>query len=380
MYFQQRFLEEAKTFGGLAGLDTIDLPKSGLLSGIEFYLYGVCGAGAADPDVWLFDRLTKVEVIANGSQVIKSFSGEQILADMFYKKTPLWSHDMKNMSGGSCEVFMHINFGRFYHDPEYALDLSQLNDPEIRLTYAFAATSVSGWTNGTAMTATPSRSTVCHLIVDPETQPLGYIRTTELYRHTSGVSKKERMTVPKGGIFSNLYVQAWYKQQGWGVILDKLSLDLDSGRIIPFEVGPQQLAAENLRQYGMGEMMLQLSAKGGQAYPMPFEQGMLGPVVIGLIDAMQSSLDLWANYSSFAFRDTSDGVTPEVGNTNCQASIKGIWPFSVASLPYFDPMNKATWLDTNKYSEVAVVVEETASGGTNATIKLIGDEVVTSYL
>ena len=101
MYIQQRYLEEAKTFDATSGLDTIKLPKAGLLSGIEMRVWGTCGTGADKPDVWLHDRITKAELVVNGSKVVKSLSGDQILADMLYKKTDILSNDLKNLSGAS---------------------------------------------------------------------------------------------------------------------------------------------------------------------------------------------------------------------------------------------------------------------------------------
>jgi len=380
MYWHQRLLEESKTFGALAGLDTIELPNKGLLGGVDVKVWGTCGTGAADPDVWLYDRLTKIEVIVNGSQVVLSVSGEQLMALMLYKGCPIFPHDLKNMSGASCEVFMHIPFGRFWHDTEYLLDLSRVVDPEIRLTYAFAATSVGGWTNGTAMTAAPSRTVVTHILVDGPTESLGYIKTSELYRFTSGSAKKENMMIPRGPTYSNLYVQSWYVSQGWGVILDKLSLNLDMGAVIPFELGPNEVLVQNLRQYGEFRISQQFSAKGGQAYPCPIEDGVMLNPMIGLTDAEGSALDLWANYSSIPFRKTSDGVTPVTGNVNVNVTFIGAWPFSVVALPNFDPKDERTRLDTSRFGDVMVRVEETTTGGTNATIKLLGDEVVTGYL
>ena len=158
MYFQQRMLEENRAFAGLSGIDTVDLPNEGILSGIAIRVWGTCGNSAADPDVWLHDRLTRVEVVVNGSQVVKSYSGEQLQAMMLYKKTPLLGHDLKNMNNASCWETFYINFGRHYHDTEYALDLSKVKDPELRFTYNFAATATHGWTNGVAMTAAPSEA------------------------------------------------------------------------------------------------------------------------------------------------------------------------------------------------------------------------------
>ena len=246
MHFQQRYLEEAKTFAATSGLDTIELPNKGLLSGIELKVWGTCGTGADKPDVWLHDRLKKIELIVNGSQVVKSLTGEQLLADMLHKETPIFSHDIKNMSGASCEEFFHLNLGRFYHDLDYMLDLSKVSDPELRIEYDFTKTSQNGWTNGVAMSAAPSRSTICHLLRDPPGAPRGYIKTSEVYRFTGSASKKENMTPPRGPVYSNLYVQSWYPSQGLGYILDKLELNFNNDALIPLSVGPNELASEKI--------------------------------------------------------------------------------------------------------------------------------------
>jgi hypothetical protein len=379
MYFQQRYLEEAKAFAATSGLDTIELPNKGLLSGIEMRVWGTCGAGGDKPDVWLHDRLTKVELVVNGSKVVKSLTGEQILADMLYKKTPIQPHDIKNMVAASCEEYFHINLGRHYHDLDYMLDLGRVNDPELRIEYDFTKTSQNGWTNGVAMSAAPSRSVICHLLRDAPITPKGYIKTSEVYRFTSGVSKKENMTIPKGPMYSNLYLQSWYKDQGIGYLLDKLELNLNNDAIIPIRVGPTELASEVTRMYGVFIIHQQMSVKGGQAYPCPLEQGKLANLMVGLIDAEGSSLDLWGNSSPISFRKTSDGVTPVTGNVNVNATFIGIWPFSVSAIPLFDPWDERTWIDSSKLGDFWLRVEENASGGTSAVLKLLADEVVTKY-
>jgi len=379
MYFQQRYLEDTKTFDATSGLDTIKLPKAGLLSGIEMRVWGTCGTGADKPDVWLHDRLKKVELVVNGSKVIKSLSGEQILADMLYKKTDIHSHDIKNMSGASCEEFFHLNLGRHYHDLDYALDLSKVNDPEIHLEYDFTKTSQNGWTNGVAMSAAPSRSVICHLIRDPAAAPKGYIKTSEVYRFTGAASKKENMTIPRGPMYSNLYLQSWYKDQGIGYLLDKLELNLNNDAIIPIRIGPNELAAENLRQYGRFTISEQLSAKGGQAYPMPLEQAVMLAYALGVVGYIPSYADIWGDSQTIAFRDQATGLTPYTGNLNINFTLLGIWPFSVAPIPYFNPWDEKTWIESSNLADFWVRVGVNASMGTSVVVKLLADEVVTKY-
>lgn len=380
MYFQHRYLVETKDFVDLAGVLTLELPNKGLLSGIEFKVWGTCGTGADKPDVWLHDRLTKIELIVNGSKVVKSLTGEQLLADMLHKKTHIFSHDTKNMSGASCEEFFYLNLGRFYHDLEYLLDLSQVNDPELRITFNFAATSQNGWTNGVAMTDAPNISAICHLLRDSDIIPKGYIKTSELYRFTGADSKKENMTLPRGPLYSNLYVQSWYASQGLGYTLDKLELNINSDDIIPLRVGPNELAAEITRMYGLFLMPQQMSVKGGQVYPFPLEQGSVLATVLGLGDAEGRQQDLWANFGSVPLRKTSDGVTPVTTSQVIQSVTTGIWPFSVSPIPYFNPMDERTWIDSGKLGDLWVRFEGSSGMGTSVVVKLLGDEIVTKYV
>ena len=143
-YFQQRYLRENRTFAAMAGLETIDLPNKGLLSGIEIRVWGRADADTETPNSWIHDKIKKIEVIVNGSQIVKSYDARQLLAMMLYKRTPHYSHDMKNVNGVSAEEFFYINLGRWYHDLEYMLDLSQVNDPELRIEHDFNATTHFG--------------------------------------------------------------------------------------------------------------------------------------------------------------------------------------------------------------------------------------------
>uniref|UniRef100_A0A6M3XPL0 Major capsid protein N-terminal domain-containing protein n=2 Tax=viral metagenome TaxID=1070528 RepID=A0A6M3XPL0_9ZZZZ len=379
MYFQQRYLEESKTFEATSGLDTIDLPNKGLLSGIEMRVWGTCGTGADKPDVWLHNRLTKLELVVNGSKVVKSLSGDQVLADMLYKKTPLHSHDMKNMSGASCEEFFHINLGRHYHDLDYMLDLSKVNDPELRLEYDFTKTSHNGWTNGVAMSAAPSRSVILHILREAPSEPKGYLKTSEIYRFTSGVSKKENMTIPRGPLYSNLYLQSFYASQGLSYLLDKLELNFNNDAIIPVRVGVTELTSEIIRKYGLMRWAEQASYKGGQAYPMALEVGVFQPGPMGLVAYVPGYFDLWGQANTIAFHDTATGLTPYTGNVNLAFTLIGALPFSVAAIPYFDPWDERTWVDSKELGDFWLRVEENASGGTSAVLKLLADEVVTKY-
>ncbi|GAI54202.1 unnamed protein product, partial [marine sediment metagenome] len=88
--------------------------------------------------------------------------------------------------------------------------------------------------------------------------------------------------------------------------------------------------------------------------------GVLYNVGITTGDVMSGRLNLWANFGSIPLRKTTDGVTGVGTAINVQCIFEGIWPFSVAALPNFDPMDSRTWVDTSKFGDIMVRIEETA--------------------
>jgi len=378
MYWQQRYLKESKQVdSATTGLETVDLPKTGLLSGLELRVWGTNGNNSAKPDIWLHDRLKKIEVIVNGSKVVKSLEGTQLLADMLYKKIPHYSHDMKNMNAASAEEFFYIPFGRYYHDLEFMLDLSKVNDPELRIDYDFGMTSANGWSNGVAMSAAPYYSLIPHILRDAPITPRGYLKTSEVYRFTSGASKKENMKLPIGPVYAMLYLQSWYASHGLTGDLDKVELNLNNDALIPFRVGVTELLAEIVRLYGLFQMHQQVTWTHAQAYPHPLEVGMCRGLIALGVDAEIYGFDLWANAIPGAMRKTSDATAAAVA-ANVWSDYKGTLPFSVAAIPVFDLMDERTWINSAELGDFWLRVEE-AAGAATGTVKLLADEVVTSY-
>jgi len=379
-YFQQRYLRENRAFAALAGLETIDLPNKGLLSGLELRVWGLCGAGTTLPDVWLHDRITRVEVIVNGSQVVKSYDARQLLAMMLYKRTPHYSHDMKNMASASCEEVFYINFGRHYHDLEYMLDLGQVNDPELRITHNFGLAAAEGWTNGVAMAVIPQYSVIPHILRDPAITPKGYIKTSEIYRFPQLANRQENMIIPRGPTYSNLYLQSWYQGLGWGNVLDHYEVNINSDDIIPIRSQLLELLTQNIRMYGLMEMTQKFYGLGNQMYPWPLEVGNAnGEIGAGFADLEFMEFDLWGLAQPVGLRTVTTGAQV-AGNPLIRSTIRGAAPFAVLAIPLFDPWDESTWSKTAELGDFWVRVELGPGAAAPGVIKLLGDEVVTRYV
>lgn len=382
-YWQKRYIRENQAFPANAGLLTIDLPNKGLLGCVELRFDAKCGAINGTPDFWIHDAIKKVELIVNGSQVVKSLTGEQILALNQYDRCYADAENLYNVGAEmQREVFL-LNLGRIFHDREYLLDLGKVNDPEVRIEYDFVApAAVHGWGNVTSFTGFADTGFTCipHLLRESDVVPKGYIKTSEVYRFTSAAPHQENMTIPRGPMYMGLYLQSWYKNEGLGRNIAHVELNLDNDLIIPFRLGRRELDTTCHREFGMFQFLQTIHCQEGEEYPAPIEAGWVWENNLVGVDAIGSEGVLWANYMTIAKRKISDYTADADAKDTRQYLFKGRYPFSVMKLPHMDDMNERTWIDSSLLGDFWVRFEEPAGAGTNATIKLLADEVVTKYL
>lgn len=141
MYKQLEYLREGDSMD-VGGTYQKDLPLSGMLSALHLKLSGSCVSNATiDGGPWrLIDHISKIEVIANGATVIKSYNGKEaqyINWRRLHKVPPHW---WRNYATNTQEEHIFILFGRGLFDPTYGLDLSAYNRVELKITNSSSAT------------------------------------------------------------------------------------------------------------------------------------------------------------------------------------------------------------------------------------------------
>lgn len=114
----------------------LELPSSGLLQGLILYLRSTAVSNAfLTVRKWrLIDYISKIEIIGDGSEVIKSFDGRQALASAFYDDFRLPVNMWRTYATTPQRQFIPINFGRAVMDELYGLDLSRFKHVVIKIT------------------------------------------------------------------------------------------------------------------------------------------------------------------------------------------------------------------------------------------------------
>jgi len=145
MYWQTEKLRKGATWAS-GGTYRLDLPANGLLSAIMLHAYGTPVVDSMlTAEKWrLWDYISKIEVIANGSTVLKSLTGR---VAKFYSwfNGGIASPDKPFNYGTSTHRFHNcLNFGRYLFDPMFGLDLSRYNSVELQLTNDASGTYYTG--------------------------------------------------------------------------------------------------------------------------------------------------------------------------------------------------------------------------------------------
>jgi len=141
MYRQLEYLRKAATMT-VGAQYKVDLPTSGLLSFLWLKLSGACVSGATlTGELWrLQDWITDIEIVANGSTIIKKaqFKHFDFLNWLYTGVSPL--HSWRNYATNTQFEYVPIFFGRHMWDLDYGLDLSKYDSVELRVTNNSSAT------------------------------------------------------------------------------------------------------------------------------------------------------------------------------------------------------------------------------------------------
>jgi len=374
MYWQMEYLREGDTMTRNSTY-RLDLPENGMLSAIQLRIESTAAsdAFATTFKYRIVDFIDKIEIIGNGSTVIKSLTGNVLQALQFFD-TGIASLDYTSTYGqATARCNLMLLFGRHLFDTVFGLDLSAWNNIEIRITNSATST---------------------YYGADFTVALLGY-------------------WLRDGGGFSNyLRTEEWQK---WTTVSDEtkyLELPVENRiRRVIFQVIPPYDTTDNTFNTGMWNLIddLEVSLKTGvlRIYKGGIDDLMrMNAILMQRLVMAYPQYYLTNDYSRYigigyvlggahSFGGAAAAITNgkpalEVGNTNGTQTSKaytgdtsyqglhvGLCPENCLLFPFNLIDEPANYLDVNANATVKMNVH-TRSGSTYAsgTIRVILDRVV----
>ncbi len=245
--FRYAVLENDKALasGTTSGTETIDLPERGILSEV---IVQVRHKSVYVDNLTLPNYLavTKIELLVDGSTVVKSLTARQAMALMWYNGGPYAINN--NYQGGTNANKVYDMFplylGRFVGDTFYGLDLSAYANPQLRITWDVSQTAVDGLTYD-ANTTDPS-FTYNIMVKMLDNAPAGfvnkYVQSREINSYNPSASGETNTEIPRGFELKGIMFGSRYTQKTWYSAMDKVKLDFDNGSWLPIDMDYENIA------------------------------------------------------------------------------------------------------------------------------------------
>lgn len=247
VYWDNIIIEDeiAKSTDVTSGSETIQLPESGFLS--QLNLRAAIKATYVDEvalNIW--QAITKVEVLVNGSQVVKSLDARQLRALAWYhgmELNPLGTYG-RHGTGDKTFWTFPILFGNFVGDTHHMLDLGAYSNPQLKLTWNGAPSSFDGVSRD--LTTEPAfRYGLDGIIArGAMEEPVeGYIKSSQLDSWLTADGATHTTEIPKGQDLLGVMIGGRYDDIDTPEFFDNVKLDFDHGKWVALDHGYQQLLA-----------------------------------------------------------------------------------------------------------------------------------------
>jgi len=225
------------------GTITIDLPEEDILSELTIQARAL-GAYSDDMILPMYALIKKFEVLVDGSTVVKSLSGQEARALVHYNNGPF---SLTNDYAGedNTNVRYHsfpLYFGRHAGDTRSGLNMSDYANPQLKITWNAAQTTMDGISVDAHTDPTFTYSVIAKMM---EGTPSGwtnqYCQSREIDAWTTSTSAQHNTEIPRGYDLKGLMWRGAYTGINPEYTLESMLLDFDNGKWKPLDMNYAQL-------------------------------------------------------------------------------------------------------------------------------------------
>lgn len=372
MQYWQRKFEQNGFANTLNNVNDILLPSSGLLGSLLIKISGAeaTGLGASGGAWRLIDYLSKIEVIVNGSVVVKSFDGFTADALATLDQGVMPPSNWRNYATNVQYDYVLINFGRKLWDTMFQLDLSKYDNVHLRITNSATTASFSDFTTTVVGYYLREKS-------GGQASP-GYFRTEEWRRWTTVADDTQYLRqFPTEYLVRRIMLRAVPSVDGNNIastgmhnLMDSIQLYFKTGDITVYDGSLEMLIHDNYLGRGatnlIGSSPYHTSGKGvrmdiGRTLGIANGAGTQAGTVATVDNTFESAR---TDFTQVAYSFQAD----HPGNLLAY----GAAPFEAAWFSFDDYDDPANYLDPDAYKDVQLNIHTRnlagAASGQNTVI------------
>ena len=213
-----------------AGTKSIDIDIADPISRISLFFRG---QNASDtPLAHPAKMVSKIELV-DGSDVLMSLSGMQAQALDFYHNSQPVQNKMMYTNDDWTRLVFNLNFGRFLHDPRFALDPKKYKNPQLKITHNKAlggCTCDHGYMEVWA-------DCFDEKVISPE----GFLMAKELYSFALVASAYEYIDLPRDHPYRMILISSLKTRLAVWELFDKIKLASDNDKKVIIDGDTRQL-------------------------------------------------------------------------------------------------------------------------------------------
>ncbi len=288
--------------------------------------------------------LIKEIAIIDGSEVIFSLNGAQIIALSCFDLGYAPFHISEEAPARWCEWVFPIHFGRNLVDPLWIFDPKKFRNPQMRITWDVE--NIQDVAAGTwADTANyPLQITVWARIMEEGATPRGYLMTKEIKEYTMAAAGQEITFLPIDFPLRKLLVRHYLKFGVMHTMVTHLKLSQDQDKWIPFDHDGDdfiQLMKNWFTEVQFNTRHYMANDEQREHCSGDLSSGIVASNGLGLIASGQN----WVGNAFFAYMRYWDGTNvTQVDRAVCQAMSMTRTPFDTFCYPFGDQDDPNDWL------------------------------------
>ena len=195
----------------------------------------------------LHDAITKVELLSEGTKVLKSLRAREIKAlNLFdFRRVGDWQHG-ENADDYNIDT-LYLLAGRHLQDKEFMFDMSKLSDPEIALTNALTEDTAEYWKADTL----EYQIFGWRFMGSPAPVPRGYFRADErVYYTTSAADAEKIVDITIGKKIRRILFMGHTVGTTTRGHVKKMELEVNEGEFSPVTIdSPMEWTWQNILDY-----------------------------------------------------------------------------------------------------------------------------------
>jgi len=259
------YLEDLKVLSARTGTYIVNLPEEGWLVALIARL-SVENEATDSRFLHPHDGVTKLEVVADGGEVIKSLDG-RLCKGLNHLDGIKFPRDIITQGNGMMqEESFYLLFGGSLKDAEWGLDLGKHTNPQFKITWNGALTSVENTTATVAWDAAnfPKLTLICVFLEGAPGSPRGFVRT-QYVTYTPPAAGTKEVEIPRGKPLRRIVLRNFYQGSDEEKVFDRVKLDINRGGYIPYNLRYDDLIALNGALYDLAHYQARLEYTDGDA-------------------------------------------------------------------------------------------------------------------